>query len=204
MIKPLIKYMKVISESTDFHRYLTIQSWAFCITIVTGIGVSFLKNSNWYIIILPLASIPLSLVMFYAFRIMSEGSVNLFYGMGRTRSYSSKGGLLDADMWQAHAMRREGRFQEVVELYEEISQKAPDRPEPLFEMAEVYRILEDWNRARAAYTKVVVLFRETLGSDHFYIYEARRRGKEMLAKVSGKEAEDKRNCGDGESSPEVN
>ncbi len=204
MKNALIKYMKNISESMDFHRYLTIQSWAFSITIITGIGVSFLKNSAWYLIILPLASLPVSIVMFYAFRIMSEGSVNLFYGMGGTRSYSSNGGLFEADMWQAHAMRREGRFQEVVELYEEISQKAPDRPEPLFEMAEVNRILEDWNRARAAYTKVVLLFRETLGSDHFYIHEARKRGKEMIAKVSGKEAEYKRKCGDGESSPEVN
>lgn len=206
MKNPLIKYMKIISKSEDFHRYLTIQSWAFSATIIIGIGLSFLKHSAWYLIILPLASIPVSVVIFLAVHIMEEGSVNLLYGMGGTRSYSSNGGLFEADMWQAHAMRREGRFQEAVELYDEISQKAPARPEPLFEMAEVYRLLEDWNRARAAYTKVVLLFKETLGSDHFYIYEARERGREMIAKVSGQEAGDARNCGDekAKGGPEAN
>ncbi len=204
MKKHLIKYMKIISESMDFHRYLTIQIWVFYAAVPVGIAVSFLKNFVWYLIILILVLIPVGIVIFLVFHIMEEGSVNLLYGMGGAPRSYSKGGLFEADMWQAHAMRREGRFQEAVELYEEISQRAPDRPESLFEMAEVYRILEDWDRARAAYTKVVLLFKEELGSDHFYIYEARRRGHEMIAKVSGKEAEYKKKCGDGESSPEVN
>ncbi|MCX5859944.1 MAG: hypothetical protein NT056_08640 [Proteobacteria bacterium] len=130
-----------------------------------------------------IATIPFAYLLFQMMRLTADGSVNVLYGMGRGKQIYSKSLLFDADMEKANAVRREGNLPEAILLYKKITELAFDRAEPLFEMANTYRLAQEREKARALYIKVLAGFAESLGMEHYIISESRTRARELAPKI---------------------
>jgi len=130
-----------------------------------------------------IATIPFAYLLFQMMRLTADGSVNVLYGMGRGKQIYSKSLLFDADMEKANAVRREGNLPEAILLYKKITELAFDRAEPLFEMANTYRLAQEREKARALYIKVLAGFAKSLGMEHYIISESRTRARELAPKI---------------------
>jgi tetratricopeptide (TPR) repeat protein len=150
------------------------------VTIPLGVVLSLTQHSAWYLMI-PIASLPFSFLVYQALGATGEGAVNILFGMGRGQQIYSKSLLFEADMEKANSVRRDGHLPEAIALYEKIAELAPDRAEPLFEIANTCRLAGDRNQARATYIKVAARFAESLGMEHYIISESRTRARELAA-----------------------
>ena len=176
--------MGLSPKGSDFlSRYLMAQGLLLGGAILIAMALSVLEKSNWWYLYLSLATIPLSFIAASFVGVTGEKSVDLIYGLKQPPNPYKKSGLFEADMQKANALRREKRYPEALELYEKISQLAPERVEPFFELADTYRLSSDWDRAASAYVKVVRLFEKKLGPDYFLISESHLRCRQMLAKT---------------------
>lgn len=154
----------------------------FLPALLISVVLAYIRHSGWYLLA-PIATIPLAYLFFQMIRLTADGSVNILYGMGRGKQIYSKSLLFDADMEKANALRREGNFPEAILLYEKIIELAPDRAEPLFEMANTYRMSQEGEKARAAYIKVATRFAESLGREHFFVRESRDRARRLAPEI---------------------
>jgi tetratricopeptide (TPR) repeat protein len=170
--------MSFFTSDADFSRYLRLQILMLFITIPLGVALLLSQHSFWYLLI-PAASFPFSFLLYLALGATGEGAVNILFGMGRGKQIYSKGLLFEADMEKANSVRRDGHLPEAITLYKKIIELAPDRAEPLFEMANTYRLAGDLSQARATYIKVAARFAESLGTEHYIIRESRTRARKL-------------------------
>lgn len=170
--------MNFFQNRSDFNHYIRIQIWMlFPAVLLCGV-LFFTRHSGWYLLA-PIATVPLAYLFSQLVRATGDGAVNVLYGMGRGKQIYSKSLLFDADMEKANALRRDGKFPEAIALYGKIIGLSPDRAEPLFEMANTYRLAQEKEKARAIYMKVLAGFAESLGTEHYIISESRTRAREL-------------------------
>ena len=178
--------MRLFQNRSDFNHYFRIQWFSFLAAVPICIAISYTQHSGWYLL-RPIATIPFAYLFFQMLRTTADGSVNVLYGMGRGKQIYSKSLLFEADMEKANSVRREGHLPEAIALYGKIIELAFDRAEPLFEMANTYRLAQEREKARALYIKVLTGFAESLGMEHYIISESRTRARELSPefKVTG-------------------
>ena len=178
--------MRLFQNRSDFNHYFRIQWFSFLAAVPICIAISYTQHSGWYLLG-PIATIPFAYLLFQMMRLTADGSVNVLYGMGRGKQIYSKSLLFEADMEKANSVRREGNLPEAILLYNKITELAFDRAEPLFEMANTYRMAQEKEKARALYIKVLAGFAESLGMEHYIISESRTRARELSPefKVTG-------------------
>jgi tetratricopeptide (TPR) repeat protein len=173
--------MSLFESGADFSRYLRTQFLLLFITIPLGVILTLSQHSLWYLFI-PIASLPFGHLLYLALGTTGEGAVDILFGMGRGQQIYSESLLFDADMEKANVVRRDGYFPEALLMYEKIAERAPDRAEPLFEMANTHRQAGDREKARAIYIKVAVKFGNSLGSEHYIIRESITRARELASR----------------------
>lgn len=175
--------MNLFQNTFDFNHYLRIQIWMFLPALLISVVLAYTRHSGWCLLA-PIATIPLAYLFFQMLHLTGEGAVDILFGMGRGNLIYSKSLLFDGDMEKANALRREAKLPEAILLYKKIIELAPDRAEPLFEMANTYRMSREGEKARAAYIKVATRFAESLGREHFFVREARDRARELAGRAN--------------------
>lgn len=170
-------------EGEDRIRFLYIWGWMLFPMIILGGFTAYLAHSILLFLFIASLSYPLAWAGYRLLQASGEGPINLLTGQKKYVKPYTDSLQYDADMQKAGALRREGKREEATDLYRLITLKAPKRPEPLLELADTYRDLEDWEQARAAYFNLSISFEKHLGSDHYLIREAKNRGGEMIRKM---------------------
>jgi tetratricopeptide (TPR) repeat protein len=155
--------------------------WIFwCVTslLAYGCGGNFFVKA--FIFLLPFF---MSLIWPKLLNLISSVGTSLIYGTNfpdlsyENRSYQS-------DMDKATRLVREGRWDEAMAAYRDITRKAPQKVEPRFNPARIYQKVGHLGLALSEYKKLVNL-KDELGPNHALIIESERAIEELPRSMKG-------------------
>ena len=166
------------------------------VTVPFSIFLAIVLKS-FIILVIPFLTFPVALISFHVVNFLGEGTGKLLYGGGSDKKSYAESGFFEADMQKANAKRREKKYEEAIDMYRKIYELAPGKPDPLFELAQTYKMAENWDRARYNYMKLVISFEDELGSDNFFVSESRTQGLKMVEKIIEEKEKQKKKGGNG-------
>ena len=160
----------------DDDRYFRIFLFAIFWPVTSLLAYKWVCNFlvKAFIFLLPFF---LSLIWPKLVNLVSSGGISLIYGFSspdlsyENRSYQD-------DMDKATRLVREGRWNETMAVYRDITQKAPQKAEPRFSLARIYQKMGHLGLALSEYKKIANL-KDELGPNHPFVVESERAIEEL-------------------------